>query len=79
MTKEEKQKEAIEEESAELGTCSECGSHKVELMTRVTGFFSKVNSWNWGKKAELIARRSAIEANVGAIAGSGGKLQKNEA
>jgi len=75
MTEKEEDKQ---EETAEMGTCSECGSHKIELMTRVTGFFSKVNSWNWGKKAELMARRTAISANIGALAGSGGKLEKKK-
>jgi ribonucleoside-triphosphate reductase len=33
--------------------CPSCGSTNVEHMTRVTGFFSKVGSWNKGKLAEL--------------------------
>ena len=34
----------------------------VEQITRVTGYFSKVSSWNKGKKAELKDRyRSTIE------------------
>jgi ribonucleoside-triphosphate reductase len=33
--------------------CPNCGSENVEHMTRVTGFFSKVGSWNKGKLAEL--------------------------
>ncbi len=34
----------------------------IEQITRVTGYFSKVNSWNKGKKAELKDRyRSTIE------------------
>lgn len=33
--------------------CPRCGSSNVEHMTRVTGFFSKVESWNKGKIAEL--------------------------
>lgn len=44
-------------------TCPHCGSHNVEHITRVTGFFSKVGSWNRGKIAELRDRRTAIEAN----------------
>ena len=31
--------------------------HDVEQITRVTGFFSKVSSWNAGKLAELKDRR----------------------
>ncbi len=43
--------------------CPHCGSNHVEYITRVTGFFSKIGSWNKGKIAELRDRRSAIEAN----------------
>jgi len=43
--------------------CPHCGGSHVEYITRVTGFFSKVGSWNKGKIAELKDRRSAIEGN----------------
>ena len=33
--------------------CSYCNSSNIEGITRVTGFFSKVGSWNKGKLAEL--------------------------
>jgi len=33
--------------------CPLCGSEKVDHITRVTGYFSKVSGWNKGKKAEL--------------------------
>jgi ribonucleoside-triphosphate reductase len=33
--------------------CSHCGSEKVDHITRVTGYFTKVSGWNKGKKAEL--------------------------
>ncbi len=33
--------------------CQFCGSDNVEGITRVTGFFSKVTSWNKGKRGEL--------------------------
>lgn len=33
--------------------CPYCGSENIEGITRVTGFFSKVNSWNKGKVGEL--------------------------
>ena len=46
-----------------LDKCPHCGSNHVEYITRVTGFFSKIGSWNKGKLAELRDRRSAIEAN----------------
>lgn len=35
------------------GKCPYCGSTNVEHMTRVTGFFSKIEGWNRGKIAEL--------------------------
>jgi anaerobic ribonucleoside-triphosphate reductase len=60
MTEEEKGK-------PEMGTCFSCGSDKVEIMTRVTGFFSKVNSWNKGKIGELKKRRDAIKGNNQAL------------
>jgi anaerobic ribonucleoside-triphosphate reductase len=47
----------------QLGTCQECGSAEIEIMTRVTGFFSKVNSWNKGKLGELKNRASAKAIN----------------
>ncbi len=34
-------------------TCGFCKSNNVEHITRVTGFFSKISSWNKGKLAEL--------------------------
>lgn len=34
-------------------TCPYCSSHRVEGITRVTGFFSKISSWNKGKRGEL--------------------------
>ena len=43
--------------------CSCCGSNNIELITRVTGYFSKVGGWNKGKLAELKDRRNAIEFN----------------
>ena len=33
--------------------CPYCGSKNVDFITRVTGFFSKVSSWNKGKVSEL--------------------------
>ncbi len=49
--------------------CPHCGSHHVEYITRVTGFFSKVGSWNKGKIAELRDRRPAIEWNKRSLLG----------
>jgi len=34
-------------------SCSCCGSHNVDHVTRVTGYFSKDSMWNKGKIAEL--------------------------
>jgi ribonucleoside-triphosphate reductase len=33
--------------------CSYCGSDKVEGITRITGYFTKISSWNKGKTGEL--------------------------
>ncbi len=33
--------------------CPKCASPNIEGITRVTGFFSKANSWNKGKMGEL--------------------------
>jgi ribonucleoside-triphosphate reductase len=41
--------------------CSYCGSAKIEGITRITGYFSRIPGWNKGKIAELKDRyRSAI-------------------
>jgi ribonucleoside-triphosphate reductase len=37
-------------------TCPHCSSESIEGITRVTGFFSKVSSWNKGKLGELKER-----------------------
>ncbi|MGO8822554.1 MAG: anaerobic ribonucleoside-triphosphate reductase [Desulfomonilaceae bacterium] len=34
-------------------TCQYCQSDKVEQITRITGYFTKVSSWNKGKRGEL--------------------------
>ncbi|MEE9118252.1 MAG: anaerobic ribonucleoside-triphosphate reductase [Calditrichia bacterium] len=36
-----------------MDNCKLCGSANVEHITRVTGFFSKVEGWNSGKIGEL--------------------------
>jgi|TARA_Y100000034_G_scaffold89158_2_gene107225 ribonucleoside-triphosphate reductase len=53
-----------------LGTCQECGSDRIEIMTRVTGFFSKVNGWNKGKIGELRNRADAKAMNKKILAGA---------
>ncbi|MBI5444655.1 MAG: anaerobic ribonucleoside-triphosphate reductase [Deltaproteobacteria bacterium] len=37
-------------------TCSYCGSPDVEGITRITGYFTKISSWNKGKLGELHER-----------------------
>jgi ribonucleoside-triphosphate reductase len=36
--------------------CPYCGKADVDFITRVTGYFSRVSSWNAGKRAELVDR-----------------------
>lgn len=36
--------------------CPYCSSSEVDFITRVTGYFSTVSSWNVGKRAELLDR-----------------------
>ncbi|HDN17574.1 MAG TPA: anaerobic ribonucleoside-triphosphate reductase, partial [Candidatus Bathyarchaeota archaeon] len=44
-----------------LDRCPHCGSTNLERITRVTGFFSKIEGWNRGKIAELRDRRARDE------------------
>ncbi len=44
-----------------LNTCSFCGSADVDGITRITGYFTKVSSWNKGKLGELKDRYRNIE------------------
>ncbi|HNW93113.1 MAG TPA: anaerobic ribonucleoside-triphosphate reductase, partial [bacterium] len=37
--------------------CPSCGSEEVDGITRITGYFTKVSSWNKGKKGELRDRK----------------------
>jgi ribonucleoside-triphosphate reductase len=41
-----------------MDTCPCCGSKNVEHITRVTGFFSKIEGWNKGKIGELKDRKA---------------------
>lgn len=34
-------------------SCSYCGSNQIEGITRITGYFTKISSWNKGKLGEL--------------------------
>ncbi|HSR36410.1 MAG TPA: anaerobic ribonucleoside-triphosphate reductase, partial [Desulfurivibrionaceae bacterium] len=36
--------------------CPHCGSEKVGGITRITGYFTKISSWNKGKLGELKER-----------------------
>jgi ribonucleoside-triphosphate reductase len=42
-------------------TCSYCGSPDVDGITRITGYFTKVSSWNKGKLGELKDRHRVGE------------------
>jgi len=77
--KEDKNQKEEEFMGPKMGTCPACGSRQIEVITRVTGFFSKVNSWNKGKIGELKDRRTAIKANMGALGGASSVLNKKEA
>lgn len=37
--------------------CKNCGSKNLSLYTRITGYFSKLTSWNSSKQEELKQRR----------------------
>ena len=43
-------------------TCDYCGSSQVEGITRITGYFTKVSSWNKGKLGELHDRHRNRES-----------------
>ncbi len=47
----------IEDVKATAPACPHCGSANVYGMSRVVGYFSKINNWNGSKKAELAARQ----------------------
>jgi ribonucleoside-triphosphate reductase len=38
-------------------SCVRCGSSNVDGVTRITGYFTKISSWNAGKRAELADRK----------------------
>jgi len=38
--------------------CEYCGSPEVDIISRVTGYFSITRNWNKGKQAELLSRNS---------------------
>ena len=50
--------EQTNNESAEsIASCPHCGSANVYGMSRVVGYFSKINNWNGSKQAEFKARQ----------------------
>ena len=40
-----------------LGKCPHCGSTNVYGMSRIVGYFSKINNWNASKRAEFKDRQ----------------------
>ena len=38
-------------------SCVRCNSSNVDGVTRITGYFTKISSWNAGKRAELASRK----------------------
>ena len=40
-----------------VASCPHCGSTNIYGMSRVVGYFSKINNWNASKKAELKSRQ----------------------
>jgi anaerobic ribonucleoside-triphosphate reductase len=43
-----------------IAKCSHCGSTNVYGMSRVVGYFSKIENWNGSKKAEFRSRQKGI-------------------
>jgi ribonucleoside-triphosphate reductase len=49
--------ESSQEDSDLAPKCPHCGSTNVYGMSRVVGYFSKIENWNKSKKAELKRRQ----------------------
>ncbi len=47
--------------------CGQCGDHSVFIVSRVTGYLSNINSWNAGKRAELIDRVRTDPEKIGQL------------
>ncbi len=45
------------EKTVGVHRCPECGSEKVYGVSRVVGYFSRINNWNTGKKMEFDSRQ----------------------
>lgn len=41
-------------------SCGYCGSENVDVITRITGYYSKVSSWNQGKRQEFKDRARVV-------------------
>ena len=41
----------------QVAKCAHCGSTNVYGVTRVVGYFSRIDNWNTGKKAEFKDRQ----------------------
>ncbi len=55
-----------------LKSCPHCGSESIECITRITGYFTRVSSWNKGKLGELRDRyRNRFSTKDAAKSGSG--------
>jgi len=44
----------------ETAKCPHCGSKHVYGMSRVVGYFSRIDNWNGSKKAEFSDRQKGI-------------------
>ena len=52
-----KEKNEVEKMTGTIAKCAHCGSTNVYGVTRVVGYFSRIDNWNTGKKAELKDRQ----------------------
>ena len=43
-----------------IAKCSHCGSKNVYGMSRVVGYFSRIDNWNSSKKSEFKDRQKGI-------------------
>ena len=61
MIKKQKRKEKRKNEvvlmTEQIAKCAHCGSTNVYGVTRVVGYFSRIDNWNTGKKAEFKDRQ----------------------
>ena len=48
------------------GKCKHCGSTNCYGMSRVVGYFSRINNWNGSKQAEFKARQLGTY-NIGKV------------